>query len=249
MTQTSHRKNTPLTIFAILVTSAMLSACQTVPVGPGPKSTGGYFVDYGKCARFMSKDVKTYVEVPSQYGGLPFHRGIDIEYRMGLAIRAAAPGTVTSVVRVAGDKRGLIISHGWFSTYYNHPIEFVVEEGDKVERNQVIAVHTRGDAPERLHFEMLRTDIPYTQLRSHLNPHKYWYRPPGDTDPWRVTIPQYDPDIEYGSDDLTFPVNCVIPDPTVGKACLSDKNCDSGEQCALYNWKYGVCLRPDHPLW
>lgn len=91
------------------------------------------------------------------------HPGVDIAVPTGTYIRAAGPG----VVEVAQDDPiyGLFVTleHGnGYRTVYGHASQLLVQPGDSVRRNEVIALTGstgRSTAPH-LHFEVLRDGEP-----------------------------------------------------------------------------------------
>ncbi len=76
---------------------------------------------------------------PYYIGGT--HTGTDIAANVGAPVRAAANGQVIEVIKQSNNLGWhIVIAHsdGW-STLYGHLSEFMVDEGDTVERGQVIA--------------------------------------------------------------------------------------------------------------
>lgn len=117
------------------------------------------------------------------FGGMNFHRGVDIPAPMGTAVHAAAGGTVI-FAGVRGTYGNLVvIDHGnGFQTFYGHNSGFLVQAGDVVSRGQSIAaVGSTG-----------RSTGPHCHFEVHLNgmlvdPLMYL---PGDNDaPIRMQIP------------------------------------------------------------
>lgn len=95
------------------------------------------------------------------------HPGLDIAVPSGAYVRAAAAG----VVRVASDDPiyglHLIIDHDdGYATLYGHASSLLVQVGDTVSRNEVVALTGstgRSTAPH-LHFEILRDGLPLDPL-------------------------------------------------------------------------------------
>jgi murein DD-endopeptidase MepM/ murein hydrolase activator NlpD len=92
------------------------------------------------------------------FGGLQFHKGLDVATVTGTPIFAPADG----VVRFAGMKGGygycVFIRHGYgFETRYGHCSRVLVQEGQEVKRGDVIAfVGATGWATgPHLHYEVL----------------------------------------------------------------------------------------------
>jgi len=103
-----------------------------------------------------------------------YHRGIDIGGAKGAAIRAAEDGHVVFSGRRADYGKLVIVGHrGGFRTWYAHNDENHVEEGDRVERGDVIAeVGATGNASgPHLHFEVHRDRRPRDPLLFLLDAH------------------------------------------------------------------------------
>jgi murein DD-endopeptidase MepM/ murein hydrolase activator NlpD len=92
-----------------------------------------------------------------RYGTREFHHGIDIKAKMGEDVLSAAPGTVIFAGRQSGFGKVVIIDHGKrFCTVSAHLSSMLVDEGDSVERGEVIGkIGRSGNATgTHLHFEI-----------------------------------------------------------------------------------------------
>lgn len=90
-------------------------------------------------------------------GKRSFHNGQDIATQYGNKVLATADGVVLVAERRDYYGRLMIIDHGFgFNTWYGHLASFVVKEGDRVQRHQVIGYvgnSGRSNAPH-LHYEV-----------------------------------------------------------------------------------------------
>lgn len=93
-----------------------------------------------------------------------FHNGIDFIAKIGTEIRATANGTITTATR---SKRGygimVIIKHNnTFETLYSQMRNYIVSEGEKVKKGQVIGYvgMTGASAGPHLHYEVRKNDKP-----------------------------------------------------------------------------------------
>ncbi len=95
------------------------------------------------------------------------HPGLDIAVPTGSYVRAAGGGTVTEVGEDPLYGRFVRLDHGGgYGSLYAHASMTFVEVGDRVRRNEVIALSGstgRSTAPH-LHFEILRDDEPVDPL-------------------------------------------------------------------------------------
>jgi lipoprotein NlpD len=85
------------------------------------------------------------------------HEGIDISYRSGMAVRAAATGTVVFSDTRYGYGRVIVLRHaGGYETLYAHNEDNLVRPGARVEQGQLIAdMGSSGEASgPHLHFEI-----------------------------------------------------------------------------------------------
>jgi murein DD-endopeptidase MepM/ murein hydrolase activator NlpD len=97
----------------------------------------------------------------SPFGGRGdcFHGGIDIANDSGVAVAAAADGTVNFAGWKGGYGKVLEINHGYgYKTIYGHNSALLVSEGDKVKKGQEIArMGTTGRSTgPHLHFEVIK---------------------------------------------------------------------------------------------
>jgi murein DD-endopeptidase MepM/ murein hydrolase activator NlpD len=104
------------------------------------------------------------------------HGGVDMAADQGTDVRASAPGTIIRVEQgVLGYGTVIEIQHiGGFMTRYGHLATVLVQQGQKVERAEVIGtvgstgnVRGKGD-PSHLHFEVV-------QSGKRLDPLRYLY--------------------------------------------------------------------------
>jgi hypothetical protein len=108
--------------------------------------------------------------VTSAFGmrGKELHEGIDISHRSGMAVRAAAPGTVVFSDRRPGYGRAIILKHAdGYQTFYAHNQDNLVMQGARVEQGQLIAdMGSTGESTgPHLHFEIRIGDRPVDPLR------------------------------------------------------------------------------------
>lgn len=109
-------------------------------------------------------------------GGAEFHSGVDFAYSEGTPIIATAPGYIIRAVRApeSGYGKYVRIHHGFgFTSLYAHCKDLNVEEGEFVERGQIIAYigRTGRTTGDHLHYEIqlgldTATDpLPYVKLK------------------------------------------------------------------------------------
>ena len=102
-------------------------------------------------------------------GRREFHRGVDFAGTPGLEVRAVAAGVVIWSVKRWGYGNLVELSHGnGYVTRYAHNRANLVKVGEKVDKNQPIALlgaSGRATGPH-VHFEVVRND-------AHVNPLKF----------------------------------------------------------------------------
>lgn len=104
--------------------------------------------------------------------GVEFHNGIDIATRYGKEIIAPADGLVIEASNRAADGNYIKIDHGHgYSTLYCHLSKFVVKEGMRVKRGDVIAYvgDTGRSTGSHLHYTVLVNNVS-------VNPRRYLKR-------------------------------------------------------------------------
>lgn len=104
------------------------------------------------------------------------HNGIDISAKEGADIRVILNGDVKNVMEDTELGKFVIVSHkNGIETIYGHCSEILVEEGDKVIKDQVIAkVGDTGLADgSHLHFEVWLNGQPIDPLSSVFKHYKY----------------------------------------------------------------------------
>lgn len=97
------------------------------------------------------------------YGTVIYHSGIDIGVDYGTAIPAADSGTVTYSGWMQGYGYFVMIDHGdGIVTCYGHNQELLVQEGEKVSKDQVISLagSTGNSTGPHLHFEVRQNGEP-----------------------------------------------------------------------------------------
>ena len=100
-------------------------------------------------------------------GDIGEHSGIDIAVPTDAYIRAAGPGTVVDVGEDRVYGRFILLDHGeGYRSLYAHASTTFVERGQRVRRNEVVALTGstgRSTAPH-LHFEILMNGAPVDPL-------------------------------------------------------------------------------------
>lgn len=103
---------------------------------------------------------------------LKFHEGLDIANQVGTKIVAPAEGYVIFSGWARGYGNTIIIGHGYgFSTVYGHLETINVNEGQHVERGQVIALlgSTGRSTGPHLHYEVRVKGVPVNPINYILN--------------------------------------------------------------------------------
>ena len=91
------------------------------------------------------------------------HLGLDISALYGASVRAPADGKVIYAQRMAAYGNLLIIDHGnGLTTRYGHLSRFIASVGQKVKRNEVVALvgNTGRTTAPHLHYEVRLNDRP-----------------------------------------------------------------------------------------
>lgn len=99
---------------------------------------------------------------------IKYHTGMDIGADYGKSIKAAAGGKVVMVDYIYGTGRTVKISHGnGITTLYGHCSKILVEEGQIVEKGEVIAKvgSTGRSTGPHLHFEVQLYGTPVDPLK------------------------------------------------------------------------------------
>lgn len=97
-----------------------------------------------------------------------FHQGIDIKAQPGDQIHATAAGVITKAFRNGSYGNFVEIDHkNGFKTTFAHMKKYVVAEGDKVKRGQLIGQvgNTGRSTGPHLHYELLYKDKPINPLK------------------------------------------------------------------------------------
>ena len=121
---------------------------------PSSPSCGGATSAKAPAFRWPARGVVT---SPFGMRGKRPHEGIDISYRSGMAVRAAAPGTVVFSDTKSGYGRVIVVRHaGGYETLYAHNEDNLVRPGAHVEPGELIAdMGSSGEASgPHLHFEI-----------------------------------------------------------------------------------------------
>ncbi|MBL3658663.1 M23 family metallopeptidase [Fulvivirga sediminis] len=90
------------------------------------------------------------------------HTGIDFSAPIGTPIYATADGVVSNTtISFGGYGKHVEIDHGFgYKTHYAHMHEFIVEEGQKIKRGQMIGYvgNTGVSTAPHLHYEVIKND-------------------------------------------------------------------------------------------
>lgn len=101
-------------------------------------------------------------------GRRQLHEGLDIACPPGSPVRATGDGVVTFSGWQGGLGKKVVIDHGYgLTTVYGHNSDLVVKNGDRVQRNQVIArVGSTGRSTgPHVHYEVLIDGVPVDPRR------------------------------------------------------------------------------------
>lgn len=96
------------------------------------------------------------------------HGGIDIAAAIGTEVRAPANGVVTRVGTEPGYGKFLIINHGYgIVTRYGHNSKMFVKVGQKIKRNEVVALvgNTGRSTGPHLHYEIRVNGVPVNPMQ------------------------------------------------------------------------------------
>jgi len=108
-----------------------------------------------------------FVTQPLLQGDATSHEGLDIAVPSHSYIRAAGPGEVVEVGRDSVYGNYVVLDHGsGYRSLYGHASETLVEQGERVRRDEVIALSGstgRSTAPH-LHFEIQHDGKPVDPL-------------------------------------------------------------------------------------
>ncbi len=147
--------------------AALSPTLELAPAAPTPKAESAPSCGTGAEPRPFRWPVPGSVTSPFGLRRGDPHEGIDISSRAGMAVRAAAPGTVVFSDYKPGYGRVIVLKHaGGYKTVYAHNQDNLVLEGARVKQGQVIADMGRtGEATgPHLHFEIRVGDRPVDPL-------------------------------------------------------------------------------------
>jgi len=111
--------------------------------------------------------LRTGCKISSQYGErlnpftkkIQFHTGIDFPIPAGTPVKSTAGGTVKKVTETDGRGKRIVLQHvDGYQTSYSNLFQINVEEGEKVNKGQVIALSGnsgKSTAPH-LHYEVIK---------------------------------------------------------------------------------------------
>ena len=111
------------------------------------------------------RPVKADLDISSRFGGrsnpfgwgYEFHNGIDFPGPVGTPILATAPGTVKKADWAGGYGYHVVIDHGYgYETLYAHMSKLKVEQGEKVDRSDVVGLlgNTGRSTGPHLHYSV-----------------------------------------------------------------------------------------------
>ncbi len=153
ITTNKSTKKQLATYFLILPVLAVL----TMAFSPSPKDNvpSIFPIEKGQYKRIASKYGKRLHPI---YKTMEFHGGIDITAKKGTPIKATADGVIA---KASKNKKGrgnfVVIQHGkTYETWYTHLQKFIVKEGQKVKKGEVIGYvgNTGMSTAPHLHYEV-----------------------------------------------------------------------------------------------
>ncbi len=103
------------------------------------------------------------------FGGVQYHKGLDIAFPTGTPIIAPADGTVTFAGMKTGYGYTVFIKHGYgFESRYGHCSQLLVHDGQEIKRGDIIALvgATGWAVGPHLHYEVLVSSV-------HVDPAQY----------------------------------------------------------------------------
>lgn len=112
------------------------------------------------------------------HGGRAFHQGIDISAAPGAPVLATAAGIITTSGWSGGLGKAVFISHGYgLATRYAHLSDVTVQEGERVDRGDVIGYvgNTGRSTGYHLHYEVRENGQP-TNPMGHILDKNVWRR-------------------------------------------------------------------------
>jgi len=160
----AHAEETPAPVATAPVALEPPAPAESTPKHLSSPTCGGATSARVPAFRWPARGVVT-----SGFGmrGKHRHEGIDISHRSGMAVRAAAPGTVAFSDSKRGYGRVIVLKHAdGYETVYAHNQDNLVQEGARVEQGELIAdMGSTGESSgPHLHFEIRVGDRPVDPL-------------------------------------------------------------------------------------